>query len=359
MINIMLILLILLVVAFALYTFVRRAVNVTDDNEGIDDIKTVESLGELVSNTFDEANRRNVNDMNLSSTQYRREVRNKEERMNALHTAAYGDATAKSLIKSFISDILTDPKIGGIDRENIESIIPFSDSAHLKSRYRFEILIYLWLSDPEGNGQTSYFFHKYGWDKPKKTRYGDFYDITEDDVETTYNLYMKERGGMKYQEKIGFLSQYIYESRYGLGAADLLLETNVDEVQGGTSGIAAGSFDIKANPVQPDDTMSEYEKNLLKPRYSYESVWIIFHGMNTRVSATTFGTQKELQRVTRNIYRYDAPNILTEGDPAIISTMKNGNRVAVMQPRFSNSYAFLARKFDSTPSINPEKLLRA
>lgn len=357
MINTLAILFILALAVVALVWFVKRSIKV-DDEYDIEDITTVESLGQLCSNVFDENNRRSINDMNLSSKQYKRELKNKNDRMDALHTSAYGDVAAKSLIKAFINDILTDKKFGKIYQGNIEEIIPFSDVDRLKSRFRFEILTYLWLHDKEGDGKFSYFFHKYGWDVPKEITYGDYYDVTADDVKQTYIDYMDERGEMSYREKIGFLSQYVYSMRYGLGAIDLLLETDVDEVQGGTSGIAAGSFDIKANPIETDESLSEYEKELLQPRYSYESIWIIFHGQNIHLSCTTFGTQKELQRVTRNIYRYDAPKILTEGDPAIISTMKNGNRVAVVQPRFSNSYAFLTRKFDSTPSIAPEKLLK-
>ena len=60
----------------------------------------------------------------------------------------------------------------------------------------------------------------------------------------------------------------------------------------------------------------------------------------------------------RNIYKYNAPKALSKKDAGIISTMKDGSRILVVRPPFSDSWAFFARKFDSTPSIAPEDLYK-
>ena len=187
-------------------------------------------------------------------------------------------------------------------------------------------------------------FIKYGLDQPKETLYGDEYLVTEEDIIRVYDEYVQEYGEWAYKDQISFLTQRAYEDTFGNGSVDLLLETDVDEVQGGTSGIPANSYDV-------------YVEDTENIEYSFESIWIVFKGHNIHLKCTTFGSQRELIRVTRNIYRYNAPAILTKKDAGIVGSMKNGNRITVACPEFSDSYVFLARKFDSTPSISPEKLL--
>ncbi len=341
-INTIMIIVVLTAVVVGLIVYLNKA-NKVDDMPEYDNFLTVENLTQVVNETFAINLKKSLIESNMSEKEYKKNEKNKEELKTALATAAYGDKQAKGFVRLHISDILEDKRIGKITQKCIDSVIPFDHPEQIRSRDKFEILVYLWLSDYGPIGFTKR-FSEYRLDEPKKTEYGNYYDVTKEDIERVYFEEMKARGGLKYQEKLGYLSQRIFENTYGFGPVDLLLETTVDEVQGGTSGIPADSFDIKPENVE----------NLT---YSYESVWIVYHGLNIRLSCTTFGTQSELIRVCRNIYRYDAPTILTRRDSKVIGTMKDGSRITVSCKPFAETYNFLARKFDSTPSIDPDKLL--
>lgn len=354
--NTLMIILILVMAVGGLIYFVKKT---TEEDTGLDEkeIITVDTLMHKVNETFAASIKRSINDMNLNSEQYKKKMANKEELKSSIHKCSDGDAAAKHFVKQYTQDVITDERIGKVSPVNIDAIIPFNDPDKLLPRYKFELLVMLWKNEEERGFSKN--FSKYELDKPKETTYGAVYDVTKEDISRVYDEYIEERGGLDYSEKIDFLTQLVYEKRFGLGPVDLLHEVEIDEYQGGTSGIPAGRYDITLHEQTDDypEYISDYEKSLDEPRYSFEAVWIVYHGLNIHLSCTTFETQKELQRVTRNIYRYNAPTILTEKDPKIISTMKDGSRVAVMCPPFSDSYAFLCRKFDSTPSILPEKLL--
>jgi len=319
-----------------------KHIDMTMDQEEYDAFLTIDSLSRICRESFSTTMKKSVNEMNLSQAEYNRIAAGKEELKSSVRIAAHGDIQAKSFVLSFMKDILQNANIGRVNMHNIDKIIPFNEPELMKSRDRFEVLVFLWLK--EGRKGFSRYFCQYGLDQPKETDYGAVYEVTEEEIEEVYNNYMEQRGGITFTEKIDFLTQRVYEQTYGNGPVDLLLETDIDEVQGGTSGIPADSYEIA---IEDAENIS----------YSFESIWIVFHGLNIHLKCTTFGTQTELVRVCRNIYRYNAPKILTKRDAGIIGGTKNGSRVTVAGPEFSDSYVFLVRKFDSAPSLAPELLL--
>lgn len=346
-INTILILLLLAASVIALVYYLKKTSTINTDIVEYENTFSLEKLEDKTNETLNITLQRSLSDMNLDAKEYARSMANKEELKSSRRTAAYGDKSAKRFMCLYIKDTLTDQKIGKLNPINILNVIPFDDYNAIKSRDKWEILTYLWIQDgPTGFSDN---FCKFGLHKPKKTEYGNVYEVTKEDCAAVFAAYMDERHGMTYNERIGYITQRVFQDIGGLGAVDLLLETDIDEVQGGSSGIPAESFDIELNK----DVMESQEIS-----YSFEAIWIVFKGLNIHLSCTTFGTQSELVRVCRNIYRYDAPTILNEKDAKVVGAMKNGNRISVMCPNFSDSYAFLARKFDSTPSIAPENLLK-
>lgn len=337
-----LIIILILAAGIGLLIWYLKKTDMSFEEEEYNDFLTIPILSKVVIETFSTTMKRSVNEMNLSQEEYNKISAGKEELKTSLRTAPYGDRNSKHYVISFMKDILQNRHIGKINNYNIDKVIPFHSPEMIKSRDKTEILIFLWLK--EGKKGFSRNFTKYHLDKPTETEFGNKYEVTVDDIKKVYDEYMVEHGELTYQEQIEFLTQRVYEDIYGLGAVDLLLETDVDEVQGGTSGIPANSYDVDM-------------ENMEDVSYSFESIWIVFHGLNIHLKCTTFGTQRELVRVTRNIYRYNAPAILTKKDAGIIGSMKNGNRITVFCPEFADSYGFLARKFDSTPSLAPENLL--
>lgn len=338
-------LLIILILAAVIGVFVwyLKKTDFDGDEEEYDNFITLGSLDNLLLETVNASQRRSVDEMNLSQEEYNRISAGKEELKTSIRNAPYGDRNSKYYVLSFAKDVLQNARLGKINEFNIDRVIPLNAPELLKSRDRFELLVWRWNQEHGRNGFSKMFI-KYGLDQPKETPYGDEYLVTEEDIIRVYDEYVQEYGELAYKDQISFLTQRAYEDTFGNGSVDLLLETDVDEVQGGTSGIPANSYDV-------------YVEDTENIEYSFESIWIVFKGHNIHLKCTTFGSQRELIRVTRNIYRYNAPAILTKKDAGIVGSMKNGNRITVACPEFSDSYVFLARKFDSTPSISPEKLL--
>ena len=342
MVNTLLIILILAAVIGVLVWYLKKT-DFDGDEEEYDNFITLGSLDNLLLETVNASQRRSVDEMNLSQEEYNRISAGKEELKTSIRNAPYGDRNSKYYVLSFAKDVLQNARLAKINEFNIDRVIPLNAPELLKSRDRFELLVWRWINEHGRNGFSKMFI-KYGLDQPKETPYGDEYLVTEEDIIRVYDEYVQEYGEWEYKDQISFLTQRSYEDTFGNGSVDLLLETDVDEVQGGTSGIPANSYDV-------------YMEDTENIEYSFESIWIVFKGHNIHLKCTTFGSQRELIRVTRNIYRYNAPAILTKKDAGIVGSMKNGNRITVACPEFSDSYVFLARKFDSTPSISPEKLL--
>ena len=77
-----------------------------------------------------------------------------------------------------------------------------------------------------------------------------------------------------------------------------------------------------------------------------DSIWIFFQGKSIRLECLSFGTEAELKRVCQNIYKYNNPGQLSDTNGYKINEMKDGSRVVVVRPSFSETWAFFVRKFD-------------
>ena len=77
-----------------------------------------------------------------------------------------------------------------------------------------------------------------------------------------------------------------------------------------------------------------------------DSIWIFFQGKSIRLAFLSFGTEAELKRVCQNIYKYNNPGQLSDTNGYKINEMKDGSRVVVVRPSFSETWAFFVRKFD-------------
>ena len=117
---------------------------------------------------------------------------------------------------------------------------------------------------------------------------------------------------------------------------------NIDGVSGGVSGLPESFL---SQVAQTDgDYLDQVLENKV-PR-ACDSIWIFFQGKSIRLAFLSFGTEAELKRVCQNIYKYNNPGQLSDTNGYKINEMKDGSRIVVVRPSFSETWAFFVRKFD-------------
>lgn len=379
--NTMMIFIVLILFGVLTYIFIRKTSNVKIE-ENDEDPYTISALIQRVDDTFTTTLRRSLKDLNLSRQELERSERIKRELREAIRQSSIGDTNAKKFVKSSIIGIICNvSSLNAVTESTVDRVIKFADPDSMDSRDQFETLLYIYQNLVRDNKTHT---HTYGADGIKHL-FKDFnwldpvpgtneYLVTKEMVRKAYDsviarseedmtlsrrkeLVTFDDGSkreveyytkffLNFSDKREIIAQRIFEDLEGFGPVDMLLDTDIDEVQGGVSGIPRGSYEFK-NRADSGNI-----------QYSYESIWIVMSGLTIRLKFLSFGTQDELIRVCSNIYKYDAPNVMSRTMGKVVSTMKDGSRIVVVRPPFADSYAFFARKFDSTPSIAPEDLIR-
>ena len=343
--NYILIVLMIALLGGGIY-FVIRQLNESADEEEYENIYTEKHIIQMVAQQFSQAMKINFKEMNLSRRDLELKNKTKAELRQALKESAAGNSDAKNYVKTFIRDIIRESDAIKINEYTINSVIHFDNPDALRPKDKFQICMYIYHKKYGMEGFTQ-MIEDYDLAREKKRENGRaYYEISNEDAEDVYyDLMSKYR--LTFDDELNILSQRIFEQFKGFGVIDMLFDSLIDEVDCGVSGIPKDSYVLRQSIGSAADLP-----------FSYESCWITYHGTNIRVSCLPFDSQQDLMRVCRNIYKYNAPKALSKKDAGIISTMKDGSRILVVRPPFSDSWAFFARKFDSTPSIAPEDLYK-
>ncbi len=350
-VNFIIIAIIIGVIFFIGYRYFNVISEESEDEFLQDDYTDLVTIRNKVSREIAAQLKQELREKNMTRKEYETRQKQKATLRKNLKDAAYGDAKAKRFIKLYIKSMLIDPDMHlNINEDTIDEIIPFEKERELKNQDKFEILLYIAYNkmlDEIGRPYKQNGFAKiikdYNLTDPIQIDGELAYDFTEARLNEVYQSVMA-RFSLDYSDKLEILAQRVFEMYKGFGCVDVLFDTGVDQVDAGLSGIPKDGYDI-----------TNSAKNLT---YSYQSIWIMVGGIKLRLSCLSFGSQEELIRVTNNIYKYGANKVLSRKGGYVVSVMKNGSRVVVMRPPFANTYAFLARKFDSTPSIAPEDIIR-
>lgn len=325
--------------------YIRELKKNPDDIE-YESIYSLDYLTKGVAQVFADTQKTNLREQNLSKRELEAEKRKKLELKRNLKTAAYGDSSAKKYIKSLIQEILQSKRFN-INEETISLVIPFHRESALDTRNKTDIILYLYQKKYGADG-FKHLMKDFELYKPKNNvdeTAGDLlYEITKQDIDRVYKeLIRKTR--LSFSDKIAIVTQRIFADFKGFGVVDLLTEFAVDEIDCGVSGIPQGSYDTKNNIAS-----NHFE-------YSYESIWVVFAGINYKLSCMSFGSQEEFVRVCQNIYKYAAPYALSKTKGKIVGTMKDGSRISVSRYPASAGWSFYLRKFDSVSSASPYDLV--
>ena len=312
---------------------VEKEVDTTDDKT-----YTLDQMKEFVKKRLDEITKVNLYDIGLSEEELKRRKNKKYELKKALKGCTYGDVNDKKYVKELIYDLLSQEY--GVNETNISQAISFDIPSLLTAQDKFDILLYTYKKE-FGYEALTELIKKYnlaelkyveGETKPS-------YVITEQEIE---DIYEKENILLTFADKLSVIVQRIYQHYKGYSSIDEVRDMNIDGVSGGVSGLPESFL---SQVAQTDGDYLQQVSEHKVPR-ACDSIWIFFQGKSIRLAFLSFGTEAELKRVCQNIYKYNNPGQLSDTNGYKINEMKDGSRVVVVRPSFSETWAFFVRKFD-------------
>lgn len=310
---------------------------------------TLEMMMDFIKRRLDEITKINLYDIGLSEEELERRKSKKYELKKALKGCTYGDVNDKKYVKELIYDLLH--KEYGVNEVNISKAIPFDIPSLLTAQDKFEIMLHEYKKS-FGYEALTEFIKKYdlaalkylgGDAKPS-------YVITDQEI---HDIYEYENMQLSFEDKLEVVVQRIYQRYKGYSTIDEVRDMNIDGVSGGVSGLPESFLS------QVAQTDSDYLKQAMDQKVprACDSIWIFFQGKSIRLAFLSFGTEAELKRVCQNIYKYNNPGQLSDTNGYKINEMKDGSRVVVVRPSFSETWAFFVRKFD-VKSATLEQLVR-
>ena len=316
----------------------KKEQKVEQEVEVDDKTYTLDKMTEFVKKRLDEITKINLYDIGLSEEELKRRKKKKYELKKALKGCTYGDVNDKKYVKELIYDLLL--REYGVDEINISKAIPFDIPSLLTDQDKFDILLYMYKKE-FGYEALTQIIKKYnlavlkyisGETKPS-------YVITGEEIS---DIYEKEQLVLSFADKLNVVVQRIYQHYKGYSSIDEVRDMNIDGVSGGVSGLPESFL---SQVAQTDgDYLDQVLENKV-PR-ACDSIWIFFQGKSIRLAFLSFGTESELKRVCQNIYKYNNPGQLSDTNGYKINEMKDGSRVVVVRPSFSETWAFFVRKFD-------------
>ena len=339
--NILLIFVVLVAAGALMYNYIKKKKEApVEDKITVDDkTYTLDLMEEFVKRRLDEITKVNLYDIGLSEEELKRRKNKKYELKKALKGCTYGDVNDKKYVKELIFDLLS--KEYNVNESNISKAIPFEVPSLLTAQDKFDILIYAYKKD-FGYEALTEFIKKYnlaelkyveGETKPS-------YVITSQEIQ---EIYEKENPQLDFKDKLSVVVQRIYQHYKGYSSIDEVRDMNIDGVSGGVSGLPE-SFLSQVAQTSDTDYLTQISEHKV-PR-ACDSIWIFFQGKSIRLAFLSFGTEAELKRVCQNIYKYNNPGQLSDTNGYKINEMKDGSRVVVVRPSFSETWAFFVRKFD-------------
>lgn len=304
---------------------------------------SLESLKRSVDQQFNEIINQNLSDLYLNKRDYKKREENKARVNKAIRYCAQGNIGEKEFIKDYIKFILQNAL--HINERTINYVLPFDRVEHLTPQDKFEILYQQYFL--QYKRKTFAELNRLcGFDEGKYNDYGEYYEITEEDIIKAYDRYAIP---LRFNDRLNVVVQRIYQEMYGLSVADILRDDeSIDGISGGCSGISTEDYNY----------MEEmFETGAAKRDRAYNSLWIFYRGKSIRISCMCFQSENDLIRTCKNLYSYNTVGHLTATNGYKLTYQYDGSRVVVVRPNLVTHWAFFLRKFDSAKHLTIDKLL--
>ncbi len=304
----------------------------------------ISSLENSLRNRINEVLNADLSELSLN----KRELEKREQQRAALakntREACLGDIGEREYVKAYLKELLQDTE--GVTATTVNKIIPFDDDSKMTAQDKFEYMYVLFKREFPFN-TFRHMCDEFGWDTPKYNKKGEpYYQITEEDISNAYEKCTYEGN---FNDKLDMVTQRLYQQLYGDDIADIfIMDESIDGVEGGTGGQTRAEFNFLAE-LRKDENEEYIPRN-------YDVFYVVYKGRAIRMSFLSFGTAKTLERIVKNIYRYNTRVALSQRDPVIQSSLKNGTRIKVARPPVSDGWAFYARKFSSSNAKEIETL---
>ncbi len=338
----------LVVIIIVLVILIIRAANKASKKERVNNYSKdhfkIANLESSLRETINEVLNTDLSELSLN----KRELEKREQQRATLakntREACLGDIGEREYVKAYLKELLQDNE--GVTSSTINKIIPFDNDSLMTAQDKFEYMYVLFKREYPFN-TFRHMCDVFHWDDPKFTEKGDpYFNITEEDVDKAYENcpYAGD-----FNDKLDMVTQRFYQILYGDDIADIfIMDESVDGVEGGTGGQTRAEFNFLAELQKSGD--EEYV-----PR-NYDVFYVVYKGRAIRMSFLSFKTAKTLERIVKNIYRYNTRVALSQRDPVIQSSLKNGTRIKVARPPVSDGWCFYARKFSSSNAKEIESL---
>ncbi|MCR5767331.1 MAG: Flp pilus assembly complex ATPase component TadA [Lachnospiraceae bacterium] len=262
---------------------------------------------------------------------------------NAVRESCLGDPGDREFLKDHIREILQHDL--DINENTIDRVLEFTRPEMLGARDLFEYLYAIYLRVFRIH-VFSHMVADFEWDEDKIDDKGRLRGmIDENTIRSAFDECMYE--GL-FTDKLEMLTQRCYETLYGHDAADILImDPDIDGVSGGTGGRTR----VEYNYLEEIFGNKEQKSNI------WDTIYCVYKGRLIHMSFLSFGSQENLERVVKNLYRYNSRTSLSKRNPVLLSSMKNNSRVVVARPPVSDGWTFFVRKFSSTDAGKIETLI--
>ncbi|MBP5653430.1 MAG: Flp pilus assembly complex ATPase component TadA [Lachnospiraceae bacterium] len=334
----------LLCLLAAVYMY-RKGKRVTVKND-TDSIRGFDELTEAVRCAVNEILNTDLDGSGLAPTEIRKKKRQQAKLRLSTRQACFGDTGSSEYLKEYIKELLINRL--GINEATICRIIPFNESGSMSATELFEYM-YMIYRRHCGIHVFGRMVKDHAFNEAKSDDEGrPVYSIDEDDIRRAFSECGLEPD---YTDMLDTLTQRCYEKLYGHDVADLLImDPDIDGVSGGVGGCTRIEYSYL------EELMSS-GRDVGKKINSYDVIYCVYRGRLIRMKFLSFGREETLERVVKNIYRYNSKTTLSKRNPVLHASMKNNSRIVVARPPVSDSWAFYVRKFASTDARKIESLI--